>query len=55
MWEDAETGLATEVEVTDFRLAPEFALAAYRTALGSQPDYTGQLSAAEFIDRQRDE
>jgi len=53
--EDAETGLATEIEVMDFRLAPEFILADYEAALGSQPGYTEELSTGEFINNQRDE
>ena len=51
--EDRETGQVTDIEVTDFRLAPEFPLASYRAGLGAVPDYTGALSTSEFIDRMR--
>lgn len=51
--EDPETGHVTDIEVTDFRLAPEFLIEAYRLGLGVLPDYTGTLSAAEFIDQLR--
>lgn len=51
--EDRETGQVTDIEVTDFRLAPEFSLASYRAGLGAVPDYTGALSTSEFIDRMR--
>jgi hypothetical protein len=52
--EDAETGFATHVEVSDFRLAPDFSLEVYRAGLGSLPDYTGSLSTAEHIATLRD-
>lgn len=51
--EDPETGFATDIEVTDFRLAPEFKLDVYQAGLGAVPDYTGTLSSAEFIEQQR--
>lgn len=53
--EDAESGFATEIEVTDFRLAPEFSAEVYRATLGSLPDYTGSLSTAEFLEGVRHE
>ncbi len=52
--ENAETGFATDIDVSDFRLAPDFSLEAYRDGLGSLPDYTGGLSTAEHIANLRD-
>lgn len=51
--EDPETGQVTDIEVTDFRLAPEFKIETYRASLGALPDYTGNLSASAFIDQLR--
>jgi hypothetical protein len=52
--ESAETGFATDIDVSDFRLAPDFSLEVYRAGLGSLPDYTGGLSTAEHIATLRD-
>jgi hypothetical protein len=53
--ESAETGFITEVDIVDFRLAPEFREEAYRAGLGSQPDFTGELETADFIREVRGE
>lgn len=47
--ENLDTGLTDAVEVTDFRLAPEFDEALYRRTLGAMPDYTGELSTEAFV------
>lgn len=51
----AETGLVTEIEVTDFRLAPEFKEGIYHGALGTMPDFTGDLETTDYIREMRDE
>ena len=52
--ENPDTGFVTEIEVADFRLAPEFSVESYQAMLGTMPDFTGNLTTAEYIDRQRD-
>ena len=47
--ENPDTGLTDAVEVTDFRLAPDFDEALYRRTLGAIPDYTGELSTEAFV------
>ncbi|MEI6149141.1 MAG: hypothetical protein WCS01_08620 [bacterium] len=51
--EDPDTGLVTEIDVEDFRLAPAFALDEYRRGVGSVPDYTGALSTGAFLEQVR--
>ena len=51
----AESGSVTEIEVTDFRLAPDFKESIYRDALGTMPDFTGELETTDYIREMRDE
>ena len=51
--EDVETGFVTEIDVTDFRLAPEFSIQEHRQALGTLPNYTGNLSTTDFLEQLR--
>jgi hypothetical protein len=53
--ESVETGLVSEIEVTDFRLAPEFDESVYRSCLGAMPDFTGGLETADYIREVRGE
>lgn len=53
--EDADTGLATEIEVADFRLAPKFSEEIYRSALGTLPDFTGDLETTDYLREVRGE
>jgi hypothetical protein len=53
--ESTETGYVSEIQVTDFRLAPEFREEVYRAGIGSQPDYTGGLETTDFIREVRGE
>ncbi len=46
---NAETGCVTEIEVLDFRLAPEFREEAYRAGLSSQPGFTGERETTDYI------
>ena len=50
-----ETGLVTEIEVADFRLAPEFKESAYRSGLGGMPDFTGAQETTDYIREVRGE
>lgn len=50
-----ETGLVMEIDVTDFRLAPEFKEEIYRGGLGTMPDFTGDLETTIYIREMRDE
>ncbi len=52
--ESAETGGVSEIEVTDFRLAPEFNEEVYQRGVGSMPDFTGDLETSEYIREARD-
>ncbi len=47
--ESAETGFISEIDVADFRLAPEFLEEVYRAGLGSQPDFTGKMETTDYI------
>jgi hypothetical protein len=51
----AETGLVTEIEVADFRLAPEFKESVYRSGLGAMPDFTGAQETTDYIREVRGE
>ncbi len=51
----AETGCVSEIEVVDFRLAPESSEEVYRAGLGSQPDFTGEQETSDFIREVRGE
>jgi hypothetical protein len=51
----AETGHVEEVEVVDFRLAPEFSEDVYRAGLGSQPDFTDKQETSDYIRELRSE
>jgi hypothetical protein len=51
--EDPETGFVTEIDVVDFRPAPEFSLEAHKLGVGSMPDYTGAKSTADFLSEVR--
>ena len=53
--EDVESGRVTEIEVTDFRLAPEFSEELYRQGLGSIPDFTGVQETTDYIREVRGE
>ena len=50
----ADTGMVTEIEVTDFRLAPEFKEGIYNGALGAMPDFTGKMETTDYIREMRD-
>jgi hypothetical protein len=53
--ESAETGFISEVEVADFRLAPEFRSEVYHAGLGSQPGFTGGIETTDYIREVRGE
>jgi hypothetical protein len=53
--ESSESGRVSEIEVTDFRLAPRFDEATYRAGLGRYPDLTGDLTTTEYIREERGE
>lgn len=53
--ENGETGLVTEIEVVDFRLAPEFQESVYCAGLGNQPAFTGQMETTDYIREVRGE
>jgi hypothetical protein len=53
--ESAETGFISEVNVSDFRLAPEFREETYRAGLGSQPAFTGRMETTDYIREVRGE
>ena len=53
--ESADTGCVTEIEVADFRLAPEYDEAAYQRGLGALPDFTGGLETTDYIREVRGE
>lgn len=50
-WTTASTdsGRVSEIDVADFRLAPEFCEDVYRAGLGSQGDFTGELETSDYI------
>jgi hypothetical protein len=52
--EDPDSGCVTDIDVTDFRLAPKFSTEQYRQGLGRYPDYTGAQASAEFVAEGRD-
>lgn len=49
--EDLGIGVVESIEVTDFRLAPDFDLAFFDSFIGSQPNATGVLTSEEFTER----
>lgn len=53
--EDPETGFVTDIEATDFRLAPAFRYDSYSAGRGSMPDYTGGLTTRDFLEKLRHE
>ncbi len=53
--ENADTGFITEIQVTDFRLAPEFHEDVYSAFIGSMPEFTGVMETTDYIRKQRDE
>lgn len=53
--EDADTGFVTEIQVTDFRLAPDYSEEMYQATIGSIPDFTGVMETSEYIRKIRDE
>lgn len=52
--ESVETGFISEVNVSDFRLAPDFREEDYRFGLGSQPGFTGAMETQDYIREARD-
>lgn len=52
--EDAETGETREIEVEDFRLAPPFSRDEFERFFGAIPDYTGDMTTEEFVERARE-
>jgi hypothetical protein len=53
--ESADTGLVSEIDVTDFRLAPEFDEDLYRRGIGGMPDFTGDIDTTDYIREVRGE
>ncbi|MBI4569097.1 MAG: hypothetical protein HY719_11945 [Planctomycetes bacterium] len=47
--ESAETGLVERIDVTGFRVAPEFDEAIYRKSLGGMSEFTGNLTTTEYL------
>ncbi len=52
--EDANTGETREIDVEDFRLAPDFSKDNFEKFLGTIPDYTGAITTEEFVEQLRE-
>lgn len=52
--EDANTGETREIDVEDFRLAPDFSRDDFENFLGTIPDYTGAITTEEFVEQLRE-
>lgn len=52
--EDASTGETREIDVEDFRLAPDFSKDEFEKGLGTMPDYTGPMSTEDFVEQLRE-
>ena len=51
--EDRAKGIVESIKVTDFRPAPDFDKALFESFIGSQPNYTGDLTTEQFIQEVR--
>lgn len=53
--EDQMKGQVESIQVAEFRLAPDFDESLFERFIGSQPNYTGELTTEEFIEKMRED